>query len=127
MPARAPTPCRKPGCGKLAPGGKGYCEAHRNDRWQQHQQGKTAAERGYGGKWQALRQVVIRRDKGLCVMCRAGGIVRAGKDVDHVIPRAQGGTDDPDNLQLLCRDHHRSKTASESQAGGGAKVYGSRP
>ncbi|MCY4055554.1 MAG: HNH endonuclease [Cyanobacteria bacterium MAG CAR4_bin_6] len=30
-------------------------------------------------------------------------------DVDHVLPRSKGGTDHPDNLQLLCSGCNRSK------------------
>lgn len=31
-------------------------------------------------------------------------------DVDHILPLALGGTHDPDNLQVLCKRHHRTKT-----------------
>ena len=124
MPVRAPTPCRKPGCGALCRDGTGYCEAHKHDGWQRHQQGKTSAQRGYGIRWQRLRDVIVRRDKGMCVMCLARGIAKTGTDVDHIIAKARGGTDDPANLQLLCREHHRAKTAKESQGGGGSNLYG---
>ncbi|WP_458085845.1 HNH endonuclease [Streptomyces malaysiensis] len=33
--------------------------------------------------------------------------------IDHVIPLSQGGTDTPENLQLLCWACHRTKTVSE--------------
>lgn len=34
-------------------------------------------------------------------------------DIDHVIPVALGGSHGPENLQLLCRECHRKKTASQ--------------
>lgn len=34
-------------------------------------------------------------------------------EVDHIIPRFEGGSDDPDNLMSLCVGHHARKTASE--------------
>lgn len=34
--------------------------------------------------------------------------------VDHRIPREQGGTDADENLQLLCDDCHETKTTSEA-------------
>ena len=34
--------------------------------------------------------------------------------VDHITPRSQGGTDSPDNLQLLSRKAHEVKTAIEN-------------
>ena len=37
----------------------------------------------------------------------------AAKEVDHIITKAKGGTDDPDNLQSLCVQCHREKTARE--------------
>lgn len=35
--------------------------------------------------------------------------------VDHRIPREQGGSDDDHNLQLLCNDCHAEKTRREAQ------------
>ncbi|WP_345945876.1 HNH endonuclease [Psychrobacter sp. Ps4] len=34
-------------------------------------------------------------------------------DVDHIINKAKGGSDEPSNLQSLCRKCHLSKTANE--------------
>jgi len=115
MPARAPTPCRKPGCAQLVRDRSGYCGDHQGERtnWAQHQRGRTPKDRGYGWRWTKLRALVIARDKGLCQMCRGEGMIRAGNECDHITPRSQGGTDDLDNLQLLCRAHHASKTARE--------------
>src|SRR5664279_3744454 len=33
--------------------------------------------------------------------------------VDHIIPRFEGGRDDPSNYQSLCDPHHGKKTAEE--------------
>lgn len=30
-------------------------------------------------------------------------------EIDHIVPKSKGGTDDPDNLQLLCRLCNRVK------------------
>ncbi|UQA97946.1 HNH endonuclease [Streptomyces halobius] len=35
-------------------------------------------------------------------------------DVDHVRPLSLGGTDTDRNVQVLCRDCHQLKTATES-------------
>lgn len=114
MPARAPTPCRKPGCGALCRDGKGYCEAHRHTKREQYQNGKSRHERGYGWGWERTRKQVIQRDKGLCQSCLADGRVAAGNECDHVIPKTRGGTDDLGNLMLLCRRCHAAKTARET-------------
>ena len=45
-----------------------------------------------------LRESILARD-GCCLRCGAlGGLV-----IDHILPVLQGGTNDPDNLQTLCR------------------------
>lgn len=49
----------------------------------------------------------------LCVVCLKDSIVRAATDVDHIMPKSQGGTDDWSNLQALCKSHHSEKTARE--------------
>lgn len=36
-----------------------------------------------------------------------------GYEIDHIIPLSQGGTDCPDNMQLLTVAEHRKKTANE--------------
>jgi hypothetical protein len=49
----------------------------------------------------STRQCVIERAKGRCEKC--GG---EGKEIDHI----QGNSNDPENLQLLCRECHKEKT-----------------
>ena len=70
--------------------------------------------RGYGNAWDKLRKVALRRDKHLCQDCRDKGRVVPATQVDHVTPKAKGGTDDLDNLRSLCRDCHDAKTALDN-------------
>jgi len=82
-------------------------------------------------------KAVYARDKAICVHCRAdcekimrvywgilnfeaqaffANTIRLGEDkrywqVDHIIERADGGTDEIDNLQTLCVPCHQVKTA----------------
>lgn len=56
---------------------------------------------------------VLKRDKGLCQLCLRAGVVREAKTVDHIIPKAHGGTDADSNLQSLCWPCHKAKTARE--------------
>lgn len=77
----------------------------------------TRHERGYGTAWDKLRAQVLQRDAGICQHClRETGAVHAGTQVDHVTPKAQGGTDALDNLQTICVDAHRAKTQAEALA-----------
>jgi 5-methylcytosine-specific restriction endonuclease McrA len=53
-----------------------------------------------------LRKGVFHRDKGRCQECQrdlTGTVLIEGvMHIDHILPLAQGGTNDPTNLQLLC-------------------------
>lgn len=35
-------------------------------------------------------------------------------EVDHIVPRANGGKDERNNLQTLCHTHHSQKTYREN-------------
>lgn len=85
--------------------------------WGNRRQG-TTTERGYGHAWRKLRRQVLERDSYLCVPCLARGLYVEAREVDHITGKADGGTDDPGNLQSICTPCHRAKTAR----GGGAKV-----
>lgn len=94
----------------------GLCDECRKSHgsWSEFQKLKgNRHQRGYGSAWVKLRKIIIERDKGLCQECLRVGIYTQGTDVDHIIPKAKGGTDDIDNLQLLCRQCHINKTAKE--------------
>jgi len=71
-------------------------------------------DRGYGSAWEKIREQALERDRGLCQHCLAEGRSVPATQVDHVIAKAKGGTDDLGNLQSLCRDHHEAKTAAEN-------------
>ena len=74
--------------------------------------------------WGKIRQAVIQRAMGQCeytppASASPGNPQRCGfpgTDVDHIVNLAQGGTDDLNNLQLLCQWHHKQKTQLEAQA-----------
>lgn len=71
-------------------------------------------ERGYGTDWDKRRARILNRDKRLCLECKRQGRVNTGNHVDHIKPKAQGGTDADENLQTLCRPHHDEKTARDA-------------
>lgn len=71
-------------------------------------------ERGYGTAWVKLRQAVLRRDSHLCQVCLKIGRPKPARDVDHIRPKANGGTDDMANLQAICSECHAAKTARDS-------------
>lgn len=122
MPSAAPTPCRRPGCGALVRDGSGYCVAHQGDRragkFADRRRGSRHA-RGYGKDWEKTRVRILRRDNGLCQPCLKNHRVTPASQVDHIVPKAEGGTDEDENLQSICLDCHKVKTAKEANRGRG--------
>ena len=49
----------------------------------------------------------------LCVMCEANGVVVAGDELDHILPLFKGGSNNDENLQMLCVECHKKKTADD--------------
>lgn len=70
-------------------------------------------KRGYGSAWYKLRKVILRRDRHLCQPCLAQYRVTPATQVDHIKAKANGGTDDPDNLQSICDACHKRKTIED--------------
>ncbi|MDU6990873.1 MAG: HNH endonuclease signature motif containing protein [Escherichia coli] len=113
MPSRIPKACRARGCRNTTTDPSGYCESHKSEGWKQYKSGQSRHQRGYGSKWDVIRVRVLQRDKGLCQLCLRAGVAREAKTVDHIIPKAHGGTDADSNLQSLCWPCHKAKTARE--------------
>jgi 5-methylcytosine-specific restriction enzyme A len=66
-----------------------------------------------GRALQALRNRILS-DEPLCRSCTGKGRVTAATEIDHIIPLSKGGTYDDDNLQPLCTECHKVKTASDT-------------
>jgi 5-methylcytosine-specific restriction protein A len=74
---------------------------------------ESSSSRGYGAKWQRLRDVILRRDNYLCQCpdCLGGDKrLTPATEVDHIIPKAQGGGDHESNLRSVNTDCHKRLT-----------------
>jgi 5-methylcytosine-specific restriction protein A len=69
--------------------------------------------RGYGTAWDKLRLRVMERDRWLCQPCLRNDRTAVAKEVDHIKPKDKGGTDDPANLQAICKPCHKAKSITE--------------
>ena len=110
MPTAAPKPCTQ--CGVLVTTGGSRCAQHQVQAWESTRRKGTRHERGYGSAWDRTRERILQRDV-LCQPCLRHGDVHEGREVDHILPRAMGGSDDDSNLQAICRQVHRAKTSAE--------------
>lgn len=56
-----------------------------------------------------MRRKIFERDGFACRRCGK----TANLSIDHIVPFTRGGTDEPENLQVLCRTCNSSKNVNE--------------
>jgi len=106
VPTRPARACAVAGCPNKAAPGSSRCVEHARARKRESDRGRpSAAARGYDRKWRMNRARFLKAHP-TCVVCG-----KPATDVDHIIPRREGGTDQWHNLQALCHECHSSKTA----------------
>lgn len=98
---RVPVPCAERGCINYAYE-RGRCEQHQRQAFAQ-----TRRKERLPSDWLQRRRAVLSRDGGMCVVpkCEA-----KATEVDHIV---HGDDHAMSNLQSLCTEHHRVKTAYE--------------
>jgi 5-methylcytosine-specific restriction protein A len=106
MPTRAMRICSYPRCFVLSH--EARCPAHKRQGWAEHQRGRSSAARGYGSAWRKARAQVLAEER-YC-SCGCG---RPSTDVDHIVPKSRGGSDERANLRGVNALCHRAKTARE--------------
>jgi len=83
------------------------------------EQRPNAAARGYcSAAWRRIRLQVIARDGGVCQLC--GGLVQGcdrDAHIDHIVEKADGGSDALENLRLVHRSCHSRRHAADRLAG----------
>ena len=75
-------------------------------------------------RWQALQRDtpgIRARDADCCQACirRNDGHIGTYSAIDHKVPKEEGGTDDDDNLEVICSPCHTAKTQREALRGRG--------
>ena len=65
-----------------------------------------------GSRWAAMRHKVLRDSGGICAHCKGDGAC----EVDHIVSRRMGGTNEYENLQALCKQCHAKKSSAEGNA-----------
>lgn len=122
MPYRAAHPCAKPGCPEVT--NARFCPKHaaeavakkaEDDRKYNRFRGSASA-RGFNYWWR-MRSKAYLAEHPICADPEgehaASGRVTLATEVHHIVDKANGGTDDDDNLQALCKPCHSRITARE--------------
>lgn len=107
---RAGHGCAYPGCPAIISGSQ-YCSDHQAIHNVGDQERLSASARGYDRRWRKIRLMYLRAHP-LCediYGLHTNGPV-ASSEVDHIVPKRNGGTDDEENLQALCHVCHSKKT-----------------
>lgn len=83
----------------------------------------TAAQRGYGSRWQRYRLRYLSEHP-LCAYCKRQGRLTPATVVDHIVPHKgdQALFWNPENHQALCKQHHDSAKATEEIRGYSSEV-----
>lgn len=74
---------------------------------------RSRHERGYGLDHERMRAQVLVEEP-LCRECLKHDRVSPTQVADHIVPKAEGGSDDRNNYQGLCRPCDARKTACEA-------------
>ena len=102
--------CLEPRCPTLVESGR--CAQHARQRWS-----STTGQppRIAGNKLQRLRKWLWQQDP-RCRQCRRV-LVLDEAIRDHIVNIREGGSEIPENTQILCARCHDSKTQTEQQRG----------
>jgi len=106
-----PRPCTYPNCAAL------NCTAHQVEAWRTRD--RPIVTRIRGRELQRRRRVLFAKQQYRCVgeACVSRGLQTRPTIRDHIIPIAEGGTEDASNEQGLCLDCSDQKTETESLRG----------
>lgn len=97
--------CGAPGCAQLEP-----CPVHPPRPAWRTSAGVSRQRRGYDAAHEAMRRRVFDEEP-CCALCGRQG--QGGDHLDHVRPKAQGGSDERANLRRVCDSCHRTKSSRE--------------
>lgn len=106
---RARRRCANPDCKRWQP-----CEVH--------PRGWASSKTDLPRDWKSKVKAVRYRSGGRCEIIEKLGpltrrCLRPMAAADHIVNRAEGGTNDITNLQAICAFHHKQKTQQEAARG----------
>ncbi|MCH9019551.1 MAG: HNH endonuclease [Proteobacteria bacterium] len=103
-------PCPVPGCGVATR--ERYCPDHaRHDERRYDATRPSSSRRGYDRPWRKKRLAFLHRHSECAI--RGKNCPGLAGEVDHIVPLARGGADNPSNWQPVCKPCHSTKTVTE--------------
>lgn len=107
MPYKPKRPCRFGGCPKLTDRKSGYCEEHEKPMRQHYERFARGYDqhKRYGSAWHRARDRHVKSHP-LCEECEKRGRYVLASLVHHILPIADGGTNEDSNLMSLCVSCH---------------------
>lgn len=78
-------------------------------------------EGGSTRRWRNQRSRTLTRDRWTCIQCGS-----PATEVDHILGRAEGGTDILDNLRSLCTPCHAAHTREQTRRGAARRAVRGR-
>lgn len=105
MPFKPKKPCSYPGCPELTD--RLYCTEHQrkaNRTYEKYKRDPSSKKR-YNASWQKIRKAYATSHP-FCEECLKDGRFTPVEHVHHILPLADGGTHDQDNLMSLCKSCH---------------------
>ena len=114
MPYKPKRPCGWPSCPELTDGY--YCAEHQRlaDSRYNSKRGVDYRKR-YDGDWPLVSRRFLLAHP-FCEECSRFGKLTRATEVHHVLPVADGGTNDERNLMALCKSCHSRITMTAAQA-----------
>ena len=115
MPRKPKRPCSYPGCNRLTD--NRYCDEHRKIAERQYNRylRDPDTNKRYGRAWRRIRLKYIQSHP-LCEQCEREGRLTPAEEVHHILPLADGGTHDVENLMALCKSCHSRITDRQETA-----------
>lgn len=122
MPRKPKKPCSFPGCPNLTD--ERYCEKHsklENKNYNQYQRNPITKGR-YGNHWKRIRDAFVKEHP-YCELCKKDGVFNPTEQVHHILPIAEGGSNEWNNLIALCKYHHSQLHAIRGDRWNNKKTY----
>lgn len=101
--------CSEPGCPALTITGR-RCPKHASKPW-------AGARTVVSRAWAVTKRNVLLRDRYRCQPCKRAGKRTRAHTADHIIPVAEGGSEDLSNLEAICNPCHDTKSKEEARRG----------